>query len=344
MNSNVLVLINLLITIFCISIAPRQSRAGVENIVFGSCIDQNKPQPIWKEILKIQPDLLVLIGDNVYASKPDEGTIASQYEKQNQNEDFKLIRANLDILAIWDDHDFGQNDGGSTNPRKYEARTAFVNNFPYVKKLLTSKSGAIYHSRYFGKNPELLQLILLDTRFDRSDLISNKQNWLERILNPKRYLPNYAQDARILSDEQWKWLDNELTKAADFRILVSSIQLIADDYQFEKWGNFPNEKKRFYDLLIKKKIKNLVVVSGDRHFSSIAKTELNTGDNLYELTASSINRPFRLPFFLKDKSYLQDAYQKENFGQIKINWKQKKVHIEVRNKLNEKVRSAEFNF
>jgi alkaline phosphatase D len=40
----------------------------VQKIIFGSCIDQNKAQPIWQSILAAKPDLFIFGGDNVYAS------------------------------------------------------------------------------------------------------------------------------------------------------------------------------------------------------------------------------------------------------------------------------------
>ena len=40
----------------------------VQKIIFGSCIDQNKAQPIWQTILAAKPDLFIFGGDNVYAS------------------------------------------------------------------------------------------------------------------------------------------------------------------------------------------------------------------------------------------------------------------------------------
>ena len=40
----------------------------IQKIAFGSCIDQNKPQPIWNAILSAKPDVFIFGGDNVYAS------------------------------------------------------------------------------------------------------------------------------------------------------------------------------------------------------------------------------------------------------------------------------------
>ena len=35
-------------------------------IAFGSCADEEKPQPIWDAVLAYQPQLFLLAGDNVY--------------------------------------------------------------------------------------------------------------------------------------------------------------------------------------------------------------------------------------------------------------------------------------
>ena len=41
----------------------------IQRIAFGSCLDQNKAQPIWTPILAAKPDLFIFGGDNVYASR-----------------------------------------------------------------------------------------------------------------------------------------------------------------------------------------------------------------------------------------------------------------------------------
>ncbi len=66
---------------------------------------------------------------------------------------------------------------------------------------------------------------------------------------PKMYGLNQDAKARVLSNEQWKWLEAELKKPAELRIIVSSIQILADDHGFEKWGNFPLERKKFLDTI-----------------------------------------------------------------------------------------------
>ena len=59
----------------CRQPAPRPSntspalgseRSALTRIAFGSCANQDKPQPIWETIARAEPDLFLFIGDNVY--------------------------------------------------------------------------------------------------------------------------------------------------------------------------------------------------------------------------------------------------------------------------------------
>ena len=38
---------------------------NIQKIIFGSCLDQKKAQPIWQTILAAKPDLFIFGGDNV---------------------------------------------------------------------------------------------------------------------------------------------------------------------------------------------------------------------------------------------------------------------------------------
>ena len=94
-----------------------------------------------------------------------------------------------------------------------------------------------------------------------------------------------------LGEKQWKWLNNSLKEKADIRFIVSSIQVIADGHGYEKWGNLPMEKLRLFNLIDKNNINNLIILSGDRHRGGIYKEKTNGGNQLFELTSSSLNLP-----------------------------------------------------
>ena len=65
------------------------------------------------------------------------------------------------------------------------------------------------------------------------------------------YIPDDDPSKTYLGERQWKWLNNSMKEEADVRILVSSIQVIADGHGYEKWGNLPIEKLRLFNLIDK---------------------------------------------------------------------------------------------
>ena len=317
-------------------------------IATGSCADQDQPQPIWKTIEKNTPDLFLFSGDTIYSSHTDTKPASAQFKKLNFIYEYRDARLKIPFMAIWDDHDYGQNDGGFDNPEKDIYRAEFVKYWRYINSLISPKQKALYHAKIFGQKKNKMQIIMLDTRWDRSPLVKNTQDSYEPGKNepgtfPRPYLPNTDPMARILSDEQWLWLEGELKKSADLRVLVSSIQIIANDHQFEKWGNFPKEREKLFSLLKKTKAKNTILLSGDRHMAAIAKAE-NAGFIIYELTASGINRPSRPGGLVADTTYSGEPYGLVNFGLIKINWEMKKVVLEVRSLEDEVKNSVEFKF
>lgn len=300
-------------------------------IGLGSCSDQNLPEPIWKTIKEANPQLFIMMGDNVYASRKEDKPIIDQYIKMNRITEYKDLRESIPFLATWDDHDYGQNDGGVDNPEKDEARRVFLNYWSYLKFTMPKDQQGIYHSRIIGTKNRKVQVILLDTRWDRSPLVKNPEYNAETNTEqpPKIFLPTDDKNARMLSEAQWKWLDQELAKPANLRLIVSSVQLIANDHYFEKWGNFPKERERFFALLKKHKAKNAVILSGDRHLSAIAKEDIKGLGTVYDVTASSLNKPSRNLMPEVDQSYTAPSFLKPNFGLLAIDWSKKSLTVQI---------------
>lgn len=322
-------------------ISPLPSRgidygATIERIAFGSCANQDEPQPLWKDIAATQPDLFLFAGDNVYASSPHQKPIAEQYRKLDQIAEYRLLREQVPFLATWDDHDYGQRDGGADWSGKEAARRDFINYWAYARNSMPLERGGVYHSKIIGPKKRQVQVIMLDTRYYRSPLKESPGNEGKGI----DYLPD--ESGTILGEAQWQWLEAELKRPANVRLIVSSIQLVATEPRFEKWGNFPKERQRFFDLLRSTRAKNVILISGDRHFGSIAKVDLKEHGALYEITASSINRANN--YSDSDSHYLGPAYNRENFGLAKIDWNKKLVEVELRGLNNQTINAVQIPF
>jgi alkaline phosphatase D len=302
------------------SASPNQAlKVGqvIESIGFGSCMDQNYPQPVWDSLKQEGLDLFIGLGDLVYASSPKDKPISKAYLKQIENPSLNEFRNKVPWVGSWDDHDFGVNDGGGDHPELNEARELLFAFLPNSSKVTPPEQKGIYHSIILGNKPKTLQVILLDTRSFRSPLVKNESG------GPlEKYLPTSDQGTTLLGEEQWKWLELELQKPANFRILVSSIQVLPEQHGFEKWGNFPHERQRLIKLIEKNKLKNLIILSGDRHFSEISELKLNKKQTLLEVTSSGLNKSSQL---INEVNRLRKGipYYDSNYGTLKIDYMKK---------------------
>src|SRR3954447_19771 len=91
-------------------------------IAFGSCARQDKPQPIWEAIVAAKPQLFLSLGDNIYGDTQDMAVMKKKYDQVAAIPVFQKLKQTCPILAAWDDHDYGVNDGGAEYPKKDESQ------------------------------------------------------------------------------------------------------------------------------------------------------------------------------------------------------------------------------
>ena len=306
-------------------------------IIFGSCSNQETPMPHWKHINSYNPNYLILLGDNVYGDfkSSDAENLKSAYSKLNKNKFFLNLRKNTTIYPIWDDHDYGVNDGGKYWPYKEIAQQLFLDFYNVQENDLRRKRKGIYHSWSITNNIKI-KVIALDTRFFKDDF---KKNYNHNI--KKKYVPNYDTTKTILGEKQWIWLKEQIKDNYDILLLLSSIQVIPKEHGWEKWYNFPNERKKLLDL-INNTQKLTIILSGDRHVGAMYKYN----DNIYEVTSSSFNQKI-LQFSEKDMYSLGELVNQNNFGLININTLDRVIELELRTgliKQNKVFKKLELNF
>lgn len=300
------------------------SSTTLTRIAFGSCNQQDRSQHMWAQIAASDPQAFLFIGDNVYGDTnwdggADLGTLRAAYAKQASHREFVDFRAAIPMLATWDDHDFGYNDGGATFTHRRFAEDIFEHywNSPADVR----ERDGIYFSRSYGEEGKRVQLIMLDTRFFRSNL--KRPGPGEAGPDFGRYVPSHDSAATMLGDAQWDWLEGELAKPADLRIVVSSVQVLTQAHGWEAWALMPAERARLLDMLTAREESGLVMLSGDRHSGGIYKQEL-ADEPLWEITSSSLNLAFsttaeateREPDPLRVTPFIGE----ENFGLIDIDW------------------------
>jgi alkaline phosphatase D len=301
------------------SVQPKRvdRAATVSRVFFGSCIRQDQPMPLLAKMADQSPDLMIFLGDNIYGDTEDMDVLRAKYRKLESNLGFQRLRQACPTLATWDDHDFGVNDGGADYPKREESEKIFEDFwFGEVNAEARMRPG-IYDSHVFGPPGRRLQVIMLDTRFFRSPLARGEG----RVGGS--WMPDDDPSKTMLGEAQWKWLEEQLSKPANVRIIASSIQFIAEDAGQETWSNLPRERQRMLDLLKATEANGVIFVSGDRHWSELSVLADELPYPLFDFTSSSFNQRHPRGTPTKNRFRFQPTtYHDENYGVISIDWTQ----------------------
>lgn len=287
-------------------------------------MNQNDPAPLWGALAKLEPQVFLAMGDNAYIDSENPKDFAKAYRTLAENQDYQQFAKTIPILATWDDHDYGVNDGGADFAAKETAKQAFLEFYrPPGEKEIRQREG-IYHSLIVGPEGKRVQFIMLDTRSFRSPL---KHNWW-RWLDGKKYRPERTDKKTLLGPLQWAWLLQELQKPADLRIIVSSIQMINSEHGWEKWSNLPEERDKLLRMIKNSGANRVIFLSGDRHHANISR--IDKGESVpydvYDITASGINRARPEPEKEEaDRYRLGKIVYKDNMGYLLINWEKQVV-------------------
>jgi len=314
-------------------VVERQEDRTLSRIVFGSCCHQDKPQPIWKAILKRHPELFIFLGDNIYGDTRNMRILKEEYDKQEPN--FLPIRRESEVIAIWDDHDFGENDIGKEYPFKDQSKELFFEFWNVPKNSPRRRKGdGIYTSYLYGPEESRVHIILPDLRYNRDALrsVDSRKKFQQKDLAGQGpYLPITNKTSTMLGEAQWVWLEQQLQIPSKIKIIGSSVQYIARRSGWEGWANFPHERQRLINLINKYRVNGVIFISGDTHWSELSCQKDNAPYPLWDLTSSGLTQTWDNVspniYRWNDVSYVG-----QNFGAVYIDWEPKDplIILEVR--------------
>jgi alkaline phosphatase D len=269
-----------------IATAPPGPTSGSSNqtfrIAIGACLRLAAGGHALEEISAHDPDVMLWLGDNIYADTEDMSEMRALYEKLAENPRFEALAESTEMMAVWDDHDMGWNNANATWPHRDAAKAEFLRFWDAASEVPPSDQPGVYSARTFGTGDRTVQVILLDTRY-------NLDPWDYEGKDPSR---------RVLGEKQWAWLRERLLEPATVRIIGSGIQVVQDydiDREWEGWGDSPHERDRLFDLVRALRIPGVVFVSGDMHFAELTRHPDDAaalGYPTYDLTPSGA-RPSR---------------------------------------------------
>ncbi len=299
---------------------PKPPIGPVAKIAFGSCNKTNQDQSYWQYIASVNPDLWIWLGDMVYADTEDMTQMAAIYSTQKRNPNYYSFTQKIPVLGIWDDHDFGVNDGDKTYPAKEKSRELLLSFLDIDAENEVWTHTGVYQSYRLSSDEHFIKVILLDCRYFRDQLKPGSAG-------AQRYQPNLT--GSILGEKQWKWLEHEIQDSlADFILIGSGIQVIPDQHPFEKWANFPQERMRLFDIIQTYVKVPVIIISGDRHLAEVSKFELDSlMYPIYEITSSGLTHSFENPGDEPNPYRVSPLYPGKNFGVLEFSWIQDTIRV-----------------
>lgn len=322
------------------SLARLQRQSSFDVIAFGSCAFQENEQAIWRAVVESRPDLFVFLGDNIYADTTDIDVMRAKYARLGANPGYQRLLASTPVVATWDDHDYGENDAGAEYPMKAESKDALLDFFgePADSDRRT-QPGGVYAAYLYGPQGQRVQVILLDTRWDRSPLarVSEAEYAQRQRVNAGPYTGSRGPEVRLLGKEQWAWLEEQLRQPAQLRLIGTSIPFVQEGTGWETWENFPDERARLLDVIERTNAKGVLFITGDTHRAQFSKLVGAAAYPLWELNSSGLTENY--PYAAPDENRLGGVYTEDNYGLIRIDWSKPDpdITLEIRDVENDLV-------
>lgn len=277
---------------------PETGKQPLARIAVLACLKDSTGGSILDQIVgHYKPQAGLWIGDAIYADTTDPTAYKSKWGVLGANPRFQALKALCPQYAVWDDHDYGVNNGGaSSHPTKTQAQQIFQDFWGVPPDSPLRRQQGVYNGFTWGPQGKRVQVLLLDVRYHRT---------------------SFGVSGTMLGAAQWEWLTARLDEPAEFRLIVSGVPWIAST-EDECWPLMPNEQKKLFDLIKTNKIGGVVLVSGDDHAVEVCRAVGAFGYDALDLTAAGLDRgeaantnPSRISPRIGDSS---------KFGFINFDW------------------------
>ena len=229
--------------------APADGTKGKLRFAFGSCVGKEAwlDAATWADLdARTSADFVLLLGDNHYANTTDPAKQRAAFIAHRSNAAFRALFQRTPLYAIWDDHDFGVNDSDGTQAGKEDSLRTFGEFFANPGAGEPENPGV-----YFKFTRGDVDFFMLDVRYHRS--------------------PDKAPDDGTkthLGAKQLAWLKRELLASKATLKVIGSGGEWQSDSSADSWKSYAREEQEIFDFLAEHEMKNILLLSGDRHFTA----------------------------------------------------------------------------
>jgi len=219
-------------------------------------------------------DFMIWGGDNWYYREADFDSISGLWYRAQLTRALPELRRLFAVMphyATWDDHDYGSNDSNKSFALKDESLRIFQ---AYWGNPSYGEAGnpGVYTKFTWGD----AAFFLTDNRWYRDDLETTAI---------KRMKTQYG--ARQLDWLKQSLLNAQGEKQTVFKFIVTGGQVITDfGGESETFAYYQEEREDLLKFIVQHHITGVIFLSGDIHFTELAREKIGETQWIYELTSS----------------------------------------------------------
>ena len=235
---------------------------------------------MWTTLAQHDLNGLLLLGDNVYIDYPEHPYIQEYcyYQRQSERE-WRHLVSQTPIYAIWDDHDFADNDDyGGPDIDYPEWKIPVFNTFRNQWANVSYGGGDAQPGVWFSFQMADVEFFMLDGRYYREPA----------------YVDDTISQPSMLGPVQKAWLLKSLLHSdATFKVIVSPVPWAYAakgemEGRYDHWKGYKQERDELFGFLAENQIEGVVLMSADRHRSDLWKIHRDDGYPLHEFESSKL--------------------------------------------------------
>lgn len=244
-------------------------------LAFSSCARVGSNGRVFDTIRALDPDLYLVTGDLHYGdvASDDPGAFHRVLQRTLAAPAQAALYRSVPTAYMWDDHDYGTNDGDRTATARAAALEVYRGAVPHYPLALPGDDAPVAQAFSLGR----IRVLLTDLRSARD--------------------PGTTPQPSMLGADQLAWLDEELATAADEHALVvwtSSVPWIgAPSPGADDWSGYAAERTELGRMIADAGVP-VLLLGGDAHMLAIddgTHAEIVPGMEMTVFQAGALDRP-----------------------------------------------------